>query len=424
MPMTCCVRGCRNRASKKDNIQYFSFPFKDERRLMAWINAINRPQWTPTKNSRICSQHFTRNDYLDRPGGYVKHLKYNAVPSVFMSSYELQQKELEEKETQDINKENVDPNMDIDQTIERDNIQINISNTDCSYTEYSEENVASPGPSYLVFPPEEFSDNNNIDSDDSLDDNTGSSHKELKLRYKVRILQQQVRRKNKKIDSLKQLLTDLKAQGKIEDDVMHLVSNEFDGVPFEIFKNQLLNCKETSSKAYRYTDAVKQFALTLHFYSPKAYQYCRNIGLCLPNPSSLRNWTMSVNAEPGFQRDVFSALKQLNDEDRDCNLVFDSMAIRKQVMWDKQCQKYIGYCNYGNELHLEGSDTVATEALVFMLVGINGKWKWPIGYFFIDKIKAVIQAELIKTALILAGDAGIRILRIILFIQLKVIMYM
>jgi len=66
---------------------------------MAWINAINRPQWTPTKNSRICSQYFTRNDYLDRPGGYVKHLKYNAVPSVFMSSYELQQKELEEKET-------------------------------------------------------------------------------------------------------------------------------------------------------------------------------------------------------------------------------------------------------------------------------------------------------------------------------------
>jgi len=118
---------------------------------------------------------------------------------------------------------------------------------------------------------------------------------------------------------------------------------------------------------------------------------------------------MSVNAEPGFQRDVFSALKQLNDEDRDCNLVFDSMAIRKQVMWDKQCQKYIGYCNYGNELHLEGSDTVATEALVFMLVGINGKWKWPIGYFFIDKIKAVIQAELIKTALILAGDAGVRV---------------
>lgn len=103
--------------------------------------------------------------------------------------------------------------------------------------------------------------------------------------------------------------------------------------------------------------------------------YFRNIGLCLPNPSSLRNWTMSVNAEPGFQRDVFSALKQFNDEDRDCNLVFDSMAIRKQVMWDKQCQKYIGYCNYGNELHLEGSDTVATQALVIMLVGINGKWK-------------------------------------------------
>lgn len=50
-------------------------------------------------------------------------------------------------------------------------------------------------------------------------------------------------------------------------------------------------------------------------------------------------------------------------------------------------------CIYGNELYLEGSDTIATEALVFIL-GINGKWKLPIGYFLINKIKAV-QAELI-----------------------------
>lgn len=118
---------------------------------------------------------------------------------------------------------------------------------------------------------------------------------------------------------------------------------------------------------------------------------------------------MSINAEVGFQRDVFSTLKQLNDKDRDCNLVFDSMAIHKQVIWDKQCQRYIGYCNYGNELYLEGNDTVATEALVFMLVGINGKWKWPIGYFLIDKIKAIVQAELIKIALTLANDAGVRV---------------
>ncbi|MCV5003524.1 hypothetical protein OFM39_28110, partial [Escherichia coli] len=41
----------------------------------------------------------------------------------------------------------------------------------------------------------------------------------------------------------------------------------------------------------------------------------------------------------------------------------------------------------------------ATEVLVFMLINLKGKWKCPIGYFFQNKINAVTQAELIKSAL-------------------------
>ena len=128
----------------------------------------------------------------------------------------------------------------------------------------------------------------------------------------------------------------------------------------------------------------------------------------MPHPSSLRNWMSSNNGEPGFQKEVFCALSKLNVEDRDCALIFDSMAIRKQVLWNSSKQKYVGYCDYGCDFSLEASDTVATEALVFMLVGLNHKWKWPIGYFFIAKVTATIQAELIKSALTLASDAGLK----------------
>lgn len=44
-----------------------------------------------------------------------------------------------------------------------------------------------------------------------------------------------------------------------------------------------------------------------------------------------------------------------------------------------------------------------------MLVSINGKWKIPIGYFFQNKISAVTQAELIKSALTLSHGAGLRV---------------
>ena len=169
----------------------------------------------------------------------------------------------------------------------------------------------------------------------------------------------------------------------------------------------MLNDTKKGNKSKRYTDEIKRFALTLHYHSPKAYDYCRS-HLHLPHPSSLRNWMSSINGEPGFQKEVFCALSKLNVEDRDCALIFDSMAIRKQVLWNSSKQKYVGYCDYGCDFSLEASDTVATEALVFMLVGLNHKWKWPIGYFFIAKVTATIQAELIKSALTLASDAGLK----------------
>lgn len=60
-------------------------------------------------------------------------------------------------------------------------------------------------------------------------------------------------------------------------------------------------------------------------------------------------------------------------EDTDCSLVFDSMAIRKQIIWDSNSHEYKGYCNYGQEIPIQGKETLATEALVFLLVNLKGK---------------------------------------------------
>jgi len=85
------------------------------------------------------------------------------------------------------------------------------------------------------------------------------------------------------------------------------------------------------------------------------------------------------------------------------------MSIKKQVIWDKQAHKFTGYCDYGDNLTVESSETAATEALVFMLVSLNGKWKLPIGYFLQNKTNAVRQAELIKTALSLSHQSGLNV---------------
>lgn len=76
------------------------------------------------------------------------------------------------------------------------------------------------------------------------------------------------------------------------------------------------------------------------------------------------------------------ALDTLHPEDKHCNLTFDAMSIRRQVIWNDKANKFVGYCGFGNDLQLEGNQVEATEVLVFMLISLNGKWKLPIGYFF------------------------------------------
>ena len=160
----------------------------------------------------------------------------------------------------------------------------------------------------------------------------------------------------------------------------------------------------------RYNEELKKFALTVNFYSHKAYSFLRKI-FKLPHPSSIKQWTASVNCEPGFLSEVFRDLEKQNESKPDmvdCALLIDAMAIRKQVIYDQARSNYSGFVDYGN-LIPENTESPASEALVFMLTGLKNHWKCPVGYFLIDKCNAETQVSLIKTCLSLAADHGLRI---------------
>lgn len=56
---------------------------KDEYRLKLWLEAIQRENFKPTTYTKICSDHFTPDSWMERPGINVPYLKNNAVPSIF-----------------------------------------------------------------------------------------------------------------------------------------------------------------------------------------------------------------------------------------------------------------------------------------------------------------------------------------------------
>lgn len=80
---------------------------------------------------------------------------------------------------------------------------------------------------------------------------------------------------------------------------------------------------------------------------------------------------------------------------------------------DQRHHVNVGFCDYGNYITLEDKMTLAKEALVFLLVSVKGKWKWPIAYFFKRAITKEILRELIETALILTAEVQLNMRAII-----------
>ncbi|XP_064215744.1 THAP domain-containing protein 5 isoform X2 [Tribolium castaneum] len=79
MVKSCCAYGCTQRATKK-GVTFHAFP-RDPALRKKWVIAINRDNFVPTENSRICGKHFQDSDYIIQIG--KKRLENDAVPSVF-----------------------------------------------------------------------------------------------------------------------------------------------------------------------------------------------------------------------------------------------------------------------------------------------------------------------------------------------------
>jgi len=55
---------------------------------------------------------------------------------------------------------------------------------------------------------------------------------------------------------------------------------------------------------------LRTFGLTLHFYSPAAYSYVREIfNNTLPHPSTIRKWYSTIDGTPGFSVECLNAVK-------------------------------------------------------------------------------------------------------------------
>lgn len=121
--------------------------------------------------------------------------------------------------------------------------------------------------------------------------------------------------------SLSKIIEKLTKKKLITEDDSYLLMENF-GYQEDLFTN----ISETD-----YNLELRQFALTLHFFSAKAYNYAReNFYTVLPYQHTLGKWCCHTNAEPGFTKKALNFLKlkvKNNNKPIYCALMFNSIQL-------------------------------------------------------------------------------------------------
>lgn len=220
---------------------------------------------------------------------------------------------------------------------------------------------------------------------------------------KLRQLRDSNRRLKRKIISMASLLSELEKKSLITAENLCMLDSL--GVKCkEIIKRQILERKSGTIIRNKYSPQLRTFALTLNFYSTKAYNYVRStFNTCLPSPKTLGKWYRSVDGRAGFTQEAFEVLKYKAEHETApiyCCIVFDEMKIKSKV------EKNFGYVDFGDTIDSDCKEE-CTDALVFLVVPLHGRWKVPIGYFLINKLKAEQKKFLLTQAIDLCTEANI-----------------
>lgn len=219
---------------------------------------------------------------------------------------------------------------------------------------------------------------------------------------KIRVLGQSLKRYKKKVISLQQIISELEKNNFIKNEEALLLKN------MNTITKEMLERKK--SRKRKYSLELRKFAITLNFFSPKAYDYVRTkFDTCLPHSSTIGKWLQTIDASPGFTSESFKTLEkhvQYSEKTVLCSLIIDEMSIRKHLEWDGTT--FHGYVNCGVNIN-DDNNELAKEVFVLLVTCINGTWKLPVAYFLTNGLSGEQKCSVVKQGIMLVENTGVKI---------------
>lgn len=169
---------------------------------------------------------------------------------------------------------------------------------------------------------------------------------------------------------------------------------------------------------------MRIFSLRQHFHSNAAYESLRNFfNKHLPSKRTLQLWYSSIDGSAGVNASSLKILQQkAESHEAETNyplhvtLISDEMAIRKQIIWNSNEEKFVGYStltsnsqNNGDQETNRKVDT-AKDALVFLIVGSN--FKIPIAYYLLNGLDSFDRAAQTLFVIRSVEETGVRIMSV------------
>ncbi|XP_043973313.1 THAP domain-containing protein 6-like [Gambusia affinis] len=252
MPQHCAANFCSNRRTvdvRTRGITFHKFP-KDKNVRKKWEATLQREGFTASDSSVLCSEHFKQENF-DRTGQIVR-LRDGAIPSIFSFPAELQRPE---KCRMTVTSIKVEPSLSV------------------ASQDATETCTSQPQPQ------------SNDDHGYALPASLSAVAAKLKEALaRVESLEREKKnamaREKRAKTTVQSLLGDLSDKKLINKKLRERL---------ELYSDLQLDFLE--KQGHEYTKEHREFALTLHLHSPKAYNYLRDTGkLPLPHPHTLQRW--------------------------------------------------------------------------------------------------------------------------------------
>lgn len=166
----------------------------------------------------------------------------------------------------------------------------------------------------------------------------------------------------------------------------------------------MIDCLINGRKGKKFSENVRMFSLRHQYYSTASFISLRNFfNNNLPSVRALQLWYSTVDGSPGISKSALDILREKSQEyyaqhkhPLHVTLIYDEMSIRKQIVWSRHHESFIGYSTVTNSSN-KNPDSItglptAKYSLVLMVAGPD--FKLAVAYHFLNGLEAFDRASL------------------------------